>query len=148
MAKPDAKPDEVSAGGVVFRGDEVVVVVPVKRAADGRRVLGLPKGHPEKRETLEQAAAREVREEAGVEGELTEHLGDVTYYYERKGRRRLKQVTYYLIRYGSGELTDHDHEMEEARWMPFDQAISELTYDGEREMVTRAREMVRRLADV
>jgi 8-oxo-dGTP pyrophosphatase MutT (NUDIX family) len=143
-----ATPDEFSAGGVVFRGDEIIVVVPVKRAADGRRVLGLPKGHPESGESLEQAAAREVREEAGVEGEITDHLGDVTYYYERKGRRRLKQVTFYLMRYSHGDPADHDHEMEEARWMPIDEAIRQLTYHGEREMATRAREMVRRLSDV
>jgi 8-oxo-dGTP pyrophosphatase MutT (NUDIX family) len=142
------KPDEISAGGVVYRGDEIVVVVPVKRASDGRRVLGLPKGHPEKGESLKQAAAREVREEAGVEGKLGEHLGDVRYHYERKGKRRLKQVSYYLIRYGSGDTSDHDHEMEEARWMPFDEAISELTYDGEREMVTRARTLVRGATDL
>ena len=138
-----AKPEEISAGGVVYRGDEIVVVVPVKRSADGRRVLALPKGHPEKGESLEQAAAREVREEAGVEGELTEHLGEVSYHYERKGKRRLKQVTYYLFRYGSGDPADHDHEMEEARWMPIDQALRELTYDGERSMVERARDLVR-----
>jgi 8-oxo-dGTP pyrophosphatase MutT (NUDIX family) len=143
-----AQPDEQSAGGVVYRDDEIVVVVPVKRGPDGRRVLGLPKGHPEKGETLEEAAAREVREEAGVQGEMTDHLGEVTYYYDRKGRRRLKQVTFYLIRYESGDVTDHDHEMEEAKWMPFAQAIRELSYDGERQMVTRAREMVRGSTDV
>jgi 8-oxo-dGTP pyrophosphatase MutT (NUDIX family) len=139
-----AKPEEHSAGGVVYRGDEIVVVVPVKRSGDGRRVLGLPKGHPERDETLEEAAAREVREEAGVEGEMTDHLGEVSYTYERKGKRRLKQVTYFLIRYRSGDPADHDHEMEEARWMPFDDAIRELSYDGEREMVIRARDLVRR----
>jgi 8-oxo-dGTP pyrophosphatase MutT (NUDIX family) len=143
-----AQPDEQSAGGVVYRDNEIVVVVPVKRGPDGRRVLGLPKGHPEKGETLEEAAAREVREEAGVQGEMTDHLGEVTYYYDRKGRRRLKQVTFYLIRYESGDVTDHDHEMEEAKWMPFAQAIRELSYDGERQMVTRAREMVRGSTDV
>jgi 8-oxo-dGTP pyrophosphatase MutT (NUDIX family) len=142
------EPDEQSAGGVVYSGDRIVVVVPVKRAGDGRQVLGLPKGHPEEAETLEQAAAREVREEAGVEGEMRERIGEVSYYYERKGKRRLKRVTYFLIRYASGDTADHDHEMEEARWMGFDEAIDQLTYDGEREMVTRAREMVRRLSDV
>ena len=44
---------EFSAGGVVVRGDEVVVIVPVKRGRDGHRVLGLPKGHPDGDETPE-----------------------------------------------------------------------------------------------
>jgi 8-oxo-dGTP pyrophosphatase MutT (NUDIX family) len=116
----------------------VVVIVPVKRAADGSSVLGLPKGHPEKGETAEQAATREVREEAGVDTELVEELGDVHYRYERKGRKIAKRVTFYLFEYRSGDLADHDHEIEEARWMPLEQAAHELTYEGEREMVLRA----------
>ncbi|WP_249010922.1 NUDIX hydrolase [Conexibacter sp. DBS9H8] len=135
--------EEFSAGGVVYRGDEIVVITPVARAADGTRVLGLPKGHPEAGESLEAAAAREVREEAGVEGELLDRLGEVTYSYERKGRPRRKSVTFFLIRYRAGDPADHDHEIEEARWMDFDAAIGALTYVGEREMVTRARELVR-----
>jgi 8-oxo-dGTP pyrophosphatase MutT (NUDIX family) len=55
--------DEESAGGVVVRDDRVAVIVPVKRAADGRPVLGLPKGHADGDETPEQAARREVAEE-------------------------------------------------------------------------------------
>jgi len=49
---------EFSAGGVVVRGREVIVIVPVKRDAHGNRVLGLPKGHPDGDETAEAAAAR------------------------------------------------------------------------------------------
>jgi hypothetical protein len=51
---------EFSAGGVVVRDGEVVVIVPVKRAADGSRVLGLPKGHVDPGETELEAAARRV----------------------------------------------------------------------------------------
>ena len=36
---------------MVVRGDDVVVIVPVKRDAQGNRVLGLPKGHPDGDET-------------------------------------------------------------------------------------------------
>ena len=38
----------------------------------------------------------------------------------------------------SGSTADHDHEIEDARWLPFEQAIRELTYPGEREMVQSA----------
>jgi 8-oxo-dGTP pyrophosphatase MutT (NUDIX family) len=120
------------------RDGEVVVIVPVKRDADGNRVLGLPKGHPDGNETPEQAARREVKEESGVTAELIEELGDVDYDYQRNGRDVSKRVTFYLFEYRSGDLGDHDHEIEDARWMPLEQAASELTYAGEREMVARA----------
>jgi 8-oxo-dGTP pyrophosphatase MutT (NUDIX family) len=126
---------EFSAGGVVVRGDEVVVIVPVKRDARGRRVLGLPKGHPEAGESAEAAAAREVREEAGVSGQLIEPLGEVEYGYERRGRQIAKRVAFFLFEYRQGSVADHDHEIEEARWMPLQQAATELSYEGEREMV-------------
>jgi 8-oxo-dGTP pyrophosphatase MutT (NUDIX family) len=129
---------EFSAGGVVVRGEEVVVIVPVKRDISGNRVLGLPKGHPDGSETAEAAALREVREETGVEGELVSKLGDVRYWYQRNGRRVSKLVTFFLMEYRSGDLADHDHEVEEARWMPLAQAARSLTYAGEREMVVRA----------
>jgi 8-oxo-dGTP pyrophosphatase MutT (NUDIX family) len=122
----------------VVRAGEVVVIVPVKRAADGRRVLGLPKGHLDGDETPQEAARREVGEETGVTADLVDELGDVRYGYERRGRRIAKTVRFYLFDYVSGSVEDHDHEIEEARWMPLEQAARELTYEGEREMVRRA----------
>jgi 8-oxo-dGTP pyrophosphatase MutT (NUDIX family) len=132
------EPYEYSAGGVVVHDGNVIVIVPVKRDSGGNRVLGLPKGHPDGAETPEQAATREVLEETGVHAELIEKLGDVDYDYLRRGERRDKRVTFFLFRYLDGDLADHDHEIEQARWMPFDQARAELTYSGEREMVARA----------
>jgi ADP-ribose pyrophosphatase YjhB (NUDIX family) len=129
---------EFSAGGVVVRGDECVVIVPVKRSQDGKRVLALPKGHPDGDETPEQAATREVREETGVVAELVEPLGEVAYFYQRKGRRIHKRVRFFLFRYVSGSTDDHDQEIEEARWMPLAEAAEKLTYAGEREMAARA----------
>ena len=105
---------EFSAGGVVVRGGQVITIVPVKRAADGRRVLGLPKGHPDGDETPEQAATREVAEEAGVRAELIDDLGDVDYVYTRGGREIRKVVRFFLFDYRSGDLADHDHEIEVA----------------------------------
>jgi 8-oxo-dGTP pyrophosphatase MutT (NUDIX family) len=131
-------PAEFSAGGVVVRGGEVITIVPARRAADGRRVLGLPKGHPDGEETPEQAALREIAEEAGVRAELVEELGDIDYHYERRGRRIHKVVRFFLFDYRSGDLADHDHEIEEARWMPLAEAARALTFAGEREIVQRA----------
>jgi 8-oxo-dGTP pyrophosphatase MutT (NUDIX family) len=129
---------ELSAGGAVVRDKEVIVVVPVKRDAQRRRVPVLPKGHLDPGENDEAAAVREVGEETGVVAELIDKLGDVEYSYERRGRRRNKRVAFYLFEYRSGSLEDHDHEIEQARWMPLAEAVQALTYPGEQEILRRA----------
>lgn len=136
---------EFSAGGVVVRGTECIVIVPTRRAADGSKVLALPKGHPDGAESPADAALREVREETGVEATLVEKLGEVRYWYQRGGRRIAKVVAFFLLDYVSGEVEDHDHEVEDARWMPLSRAAEELTYPGEREMVVRALSRAQRL---
>jgi 8-oxo-dGTP pyrophosphatase MutT (NUDIX family) len=123
---------------VVLRHREVIVIVPVRRDARGNKVLALPKGHPDGDETPEQAAAREVSEETGVTAQLIEKLGEVRYSYERDQRRIAKRVSFFLFEYRSGDLADHDHEIEDARWISLEEARETLTYDGEREMVKRA----------
>lgn len=130
--------EDFSAGGVVVDGERMVAIVPVKRAADGSKVLGLPKGHPDAGETAEQAAAREVAEETGVTGRLIADLGEVEYHYERKGRRVHKLVRFFLFEYEDGDVADHDHEIERAEWITLQDGLRRLTYEGEREMVRRA----------
>jgi 8-oxo-dGTP pyrophosphatase MutT (NUDIX family) len=129
---------EHSAGGVVVRDGACIVIVPTRRAANGARVLALPKGHVDPGETPEQAALREVREEAGVDARLVGALGEVRYWYARGGRRIAKLVEFFLFEYVSGDPGEHDHEVEEARWLPLEEAARLLSYPGEREMARRA----------
>lgn len=131
-------PHEISAGGVVMNEGNVLVIVPTRRAADGSLVLCLPKGHLDEGETNEQAATREVREETGATVELVNELGEVRYWYVRNRRRVAKSVFFFLFRYLSGDLSDHDDEVLEARWMPAAEAQKALSYPGERDMVSRA----------
>ncbi len=133
-----ARAREFSAGGVLVRGREVAVIVPTRRAADGSRVLALPKGHADGAETAIEAAAREVREETGLRGSLVCELGESRYWYRRAGRTIGKTVAFYLFEYESGDVSDHDDEVEEVRWLGLEEARRSLTYDGERKIVERA----------
>lgn len=130
---------EFSAGGVVFRDGRCIVIVPTRRAKGGERVLALPKGHPEESETGADAALREIREEAGVEAQLIEKLGDVRYWYQRDGKRIVKVVSFFLFAHVSGDPAGDPFEVEEARWMPLEEAERALSYRGERDMVALAK---------
>jgi 8-oxo-dGTP pyrophosphatase MutT (NUDIX family) len=125
---------ETSYGGVVVRGDEVVVIVPRGR----RRVLGLPKGGMNDGETPEQTAAREVREETGITVRVGERLGQVDYTYRRGGRPIAKTVHFFLCMFEDGDTADHDHEVDDVRWMSLQQARRRLSYPGERRMIEQA----------
>jgi NADH pyrophosphatase NudC (nudix superfamily) len=47
-------------------------------------------------------------------------------------------VAFFLFEYRGGDPADHDHEIEDARFISLAEAREQLTYDGEREMVARA----------
>jgi 8-oxo-dGTP pyrophosphatase MutT (NUDIX family) len=123
---------------VVLRGRQVVTIVPTRRAADGSRVLALPKGHVDPGESPIQAAEREVREETGLVAEPVCELGESRYWYRRDGRTIGKTVCFYLFSHVSGDTADHDDEVEEARWIDLREAQTALTHAAEREMVQRA----------
>jgi 8-oxo-dGTP pyrophosphatase MutT (NUDIX family) len=127
---------EFSAGGLVIRNLRGRPHVAVVRVRD--QVLALPKGHPEEGESAQDAALREVREETGLEATPVEKLGDIRYWYARDGDRVLKIVSFFLLRYRSGRLEDHDHEVEEALWIPLEEAPARLAYRGEKEMAETA----------
>jgi 8-oxo-dGTP pyrophosphatase MutT (NUDIX family) len=129
---------EFSAGGVVVRDGQVVVIVPTRRAADGSRVLALPKGHVDPGETPIEAARREVREETGILAEAVTELGESRYWYRRDGRTIGKRVTFFLFDYVEGDTEDHDDEVEEVRWIALQDAKTALTHTAEREMVALA----------
>jgi 8-oxo-dGTP pyrophosphatase MutT (NUDIX family) len=106
-------------------------------------VTGLPKGGANHGETGEQAAGREVREETGINVVVRERLGDVRYWYRRQGRRIQKTVHFYLCEFVSGSTDDHDHEVDDARWIPAVEAATALSYPGERQLVEQALSKVR-----
>ncbi len=136
---------EFSAGGVLvksIRGRPMVAAIRPRGKPEG--VWALPKGNLDAGERPDETALREVFEETGVRGRLVEKLGDVKYTYTRRDRERVfKIVSFYLLRAGRGRIGDIEErmriEVDEARWLPLDDAPRLLAYGGEREMAQKAR---------
>ncbi|HET9637364.1 MAG TPA: NUDIX hydrolase [Gemmatimonadaceae bacterium] len=137
--------DQTSAGGVVFRrvGDRVEVVI---IAVGPNNRWQLPKGLVDKNEKPEVTAVREAREEGGVTSEIVTHLDTVDYWYaglENGIRVRFhKRVHFYLMRYLSGDTKDHDWEVNEARWVPIEDAAAQLAFDNEKRVMEQAAEFI------
>ncbi|TMK85777.1 MAG: NUDIX hydrolase [Actinobacteria bacterium] len=133
---------EFSAGGVVFRkarqGPEVVLAA--RRTRKGDLAWGLPKGLVEPGENPVEAAVREVQEETGLQGEIVQPLGEISYWFVWGGERVRKRVAFFLMQAVGGDTSLHDHEMEDVRWFPLAEALSAASYPSERQVIRRAAE--------
>ncbi|HLH77602.1 MAG TPA: NUDIX domain-containing protein, partial [Candidatus Binataceae bacterium] len=132
---------EVSAGGLIWRRDEIggePMVVLVRPA--GRSTWVIPKGGLERNESREQAAVRECREETGYEVEVGPVLGRINYFYTRRDDhsgqpvRVFKRVDFFLMKHRGGDASAHDHEIDEVRWFRIDEALQRSSYRNEREL--------------
>jgi 8-oxo-dGTP pyrophosphatase MutT (NUDIX family) len=113
-----------AAGGVVWsrwQGGLRVVVVHRPRYDD----WSLPKGKAGPGESDADCALREVREETGLACSLGQDLGTISY-HDRHGR--LKTVRYFAMEpLGGGETPQH--EVDEVRWLPLEEARRLLSYE-------------------
>lgn len=143
MTRPPEIKRRISSGGVIYRNlkDDVEVVIVAVR---GSRAWCLPKGIIDVGEDPPATALREVREETGLTGEILDQLGQISYWYFIKGEmiRVHKTVHFFLLKFIEGSTDDHDHEVDEARWFPIDDAIEQLTYKSEKQIMRKAKEMI------
>ena len=136
---------EVSAGCVVFRtsndGPEVALIQPRDRDA-----WALPKGLIEHGETPEVAAQREAREETGLSGDILAKIDTIKYSYtakwEKPPTRIFKIVTFYLLRFTSGDPSQHDREVDRVEWFRIDEAIRQASYAQEKEILRKAQQLI------
>jgi 8-oxo-dGTP pyrophosphatase MutT (NUDIX family) len=132
--------EAVSAGGVVYRaGEHGPEVILCGRLHDG--LWALPKGTPERGETIEQTAEREVREETGLGVTIVRSLGIIEYGFARpaQGVRFEKTVHHFLMRPdGTGATELHDREYDRVEWFAAEEALRIMTHHNERQVLRRA----------
>lgn len=141
-------------------GWEVAVIEPTREGGTSNsanrksgkqgQVLALPKGIVDPGEDAAQTAVREVHEETGIRASIITKLTDIKYVYVRSWgdkQRVFKIVSFFLLRYDSGEIDDVTREMrvevKQALWIPLDGAERRLSYRGERDVIRKAQEWLK-----
>ena len=142
---------EFSAGALVLRSMQnrwwAAVIEPGRDGEpdDRKDLVELPKGNIDPGEEPLEAALREVHEETALRARLVTKLADIKYVYSRKwsdSAKIFKIVSFYLMKYQSGQIDDITpemrHEVRRAYWLPLEEAATRLSYTGEKDVAQKA----------
>ena len=132
---------EESAGGIVYKKEkgQIFVLVTQHSAHHG---WVFPKGLIDAGEDKAKTAVREVKEEGGVEAKIIRELSPVEYFYKLEGNTTKKKVTYFLMEYVSGNIEEHDWEMEAAEWLELSKVEERLSYKTDKHVFQKAKELL------
>jgi 8-oxo-dGTP pyrophosphatase MutT (NUDIX family) len=132
---------EHSAGGVVFKKTSSKVFILLTQHSQHHGWV-FPKGLIDEGEDKETTALREVKEEGGVEAKIVKELPAVEYFYKFEGQLIHKKVTYFLMEYVSGNIEDHDWEMEAAEWLEAGKVEDRLSYKTDKQVFNQAVKLI------
>ncbi|HBO83755.1 MAG: hypothetical protein A2073_07065 [Deltaproteobacteria bacterium GWC2_42_11] len=148
---------QISSGGVIFRrnppstpplekGGEGGIEVALIAVKDST-VWCLPKGLVEKGENIARTAHREVKEETGLDGKIIKLIDNIHYFYSHKEpgetKRFFKIVYFFIMEYTHGDVKDHDSEVDDCQWFEIDEALKKVEYEDEKEILKKARDMIK-----
>ena len=94
-------------------------------------------GFVEPGETLEEAVAREVKEETGIVSVIEKSLGVIDFWFMAGGKRIHKTVHHYLFRENGGVLAAQESEVDEVAWFPLPEIVDRLAYPDEKKLIAR-----------
>lgn len=110
-----------------------------------------PKGHVEHRESLEDCAARETNEEAGVIGDLEDYVDVFEYKVieKKKGGSEycmIRRVYNYLFKVVNENRDfvnpDKVEGLTSLVWLSYEEALEKLTYQNNKEVLTKAKNII------
>ena len=105
--------------------------------------VGFPKGHTEVGESEIVTATRELKEETNVEVEVIHNFREQIEYPLKRIPQTIKQSVYFLGRCISDEIVCQASEIKEARFLSYNDAISVLTFEETKRILSDAERFIR-----
>lgn len=132
-----------SSGAIIFRKNNSIVNNPNKefeylllRHKNGNH-FSFPKGKIENNEELIETAKREIKEETNLSVEFIDNFQEINSYSPES--LIFKKVTYFLAENKSNQKVKiQEEEIEEFKWVSYENAINEITYDTDKEILKKA----------
>lgn len=125
---------EKSCGAVVYRLQDGQLFFLIEHMKLGH--ISIPKGHVEGKETEEETAIREIREETNLEVKLDTVFRHEIYYSPYEGTK--KQVIFFAAEALSGHMKNQECEVSSLEWLPYEKAITAVTYDTDKNVLSHA----------
>lgn len=134
---------EPTAGGIVFRHNKDNLEILLIQDAKDRWTI--PKGHIEEGETAQQAAKREIAEEAGLnDTDMLGWLGKIHFRYRREDKLVLITQQIYLMRAkGNTNAIQKEEWMKGIKWFSFDEAFEKIEYEDIGKLMLIAKKRIR-----
>lgn len=135
---------EFSAGGAVYRQKAVQEWLLIQPQGTNR--WQLPKGKIDQGEKSENTAVREVFEETGVRAVIIEKIEVIKYFYMLHGNKISKRVTFYIMKSDGEDSNIKDewkHEIAEAKWCGFEEALNLLSFKSEKDILRKGSEILK-----
>ena len=125
---------ETSAGGIVFKKVQNEIHWLVIRHSIYNKWT-FPKGligDKVEQESAKSAAIREVQEEGGIKAKIVADEPFVVNYTYKFGEFLIKKtVYYYLMKFLSGDVKDHDHEVSDASFENEEEVKKLLSFESD-----------------
>lgn len=131
-----AQKTAVSAGAIILREIDGELKVALAQHQRNTKTWAVPKGHVESGETIEQAALREIYEEAGLNNvQLIKLLGSILRESVKSNGDVVQKTIHYYLAYSpanGGVSAPTDALFTEVGWFSPGEAIDLLPYEAER----------------
>ncbi len=130
---------EKSCGAIVYRkfhgNTEILLIRHIKSG-----YWSFPKGHVEGDETEAETAMREIKEETNIDVLIDTGFRETVSFSPR--RDTSKTVVYFVAKALNSDTKPQAEEISEIRWVEIGQALSHLTYDNDKLVVSKAKAFI------